>query len=727
MQKKDILNKCNECRKLLDKNNIGSAFTQLEELAKESQNYKLIDELNKIKDTFKYMVKYMLEGVNDNSRSDVYLEIVEQLRSTCDTIQRNTISTDSSDYYSEIYRNTNLSNRSIEELLSNLSSAYSEFTLAQSAGNELNGISTKLESLHTDIFNKIWVSLNDKKSVKTVIDAIVSDKYGEALSFHLISALILSLLSYYDHYKLSALIDIYEREISEKISARALVGIVLTLYRYPQRSVSLNSIRTRLELMTDSLISYRRIREVVMALIRTRDTDRVAHKMKEEVLPEIMKLRPDIIKQMREASPDSFENNILENNPEWEDILEKSGLTEKMQELSEMQNDGADLMMVAFSNLKQFPFFNSASNWFLPFMITHTSINGDPKDRKIIERIMEIGRNVCDSDKYSLAIALGKMPESQKQLMISQLDAQFTQFSEEIKDRNIKSSAPEFDEEVTKVIRDLYRFFKLFRKKDRLNDPFKDPFNFIELPVLGEMLSDPEIVSIVSEFYFKRKYYSEALSLFSNLVDDTPDNASVWEKIGFCYQSMKFYEKAIEAYKHAELLKAPGIWLINNLAYCNKKSGNFEEALKYYQQLLDESPEDLSLLLNAGYCAIETNNPETALQYYYHANYIEPDNIKIFRAIAWSEFLNSNYDKSLNYYNRILTLSPQYVDYLNIGHLYLVKGELKTALDFYLKASEENYDTFNSAFLNDMEVLQAKGIDPETIHILLTYIPIIKE
>ncbi|MDE5869875.1 MAG: tetratricopeptide repeat protein, partial [Muribaculaceae bacterium] len=456
-----------------------------------------------------------------------------------------------------------------------------------------------------------------------------------------------------------------------------------------------------------------------MALIRTRDTERVATKMKEEVLPEIMKLRPDIIKQMREASPESFESNMMENNPEWEEIMEKSGLSKKMQELSDLQSDGADLMMVAFSNLKQFPFFNIASNWFLPFNVSHSAINAGEKERETIEKIMEIGRNVCDSDKYSLAIALGKMPESQKQMLISQIDAQFNQFSEEIKDREFKSSAPEFDEEVTKVIRDLYRFFKLFRKKEGFDDPFKSPFNFLEIPVLGDMMSDVEIVTLVGEFYFKRKYYAEALSLFNNLAEENPTDAALWEKIGFCYQSMKFYEKAIEAYNHAELLKTPGTWLLRNLAYCNKKTGNFEAALDYYSTLLEENPEDMTLLLNAGYCAMEAGKPDKALKHYYHANYIESDNLNILRAIAWSEFLLSNFDKSLIYYERILNSEPQTTDFLNIGHMYFIKGDLKKALEFYLKASEENYDNFREAFLNDLEILVNKGAEKENVYILL--------
>ncbi|MDE5808407.1 MAG: tetratricopeptide repeat protein, partial [Muribaculaceae bacterium] len=519
-------------------------------------------------------------------------------------------------------------------------------------------------------------------------------------------------------------LKIYQAGVSDKLSARTLVGIILTLNRHPERSKAITEVALRLSAMQDSLIDYRRVREVIMALIRTRDTDRISTKMKEEVIPEIMKLQPDILKKMREASPDAMEGNALEYNPEWEEMLNKSGLSEKMRELSDMQSDGADLMMVAFSNLKQFSFFNVVSNWFLPFFSSHSALSSGEKEKSIIDRLMEIGRNVCDSDKYSLAIALGKMPDQQKNMMMAQLDAQFSQLSEDIKEKAMLSTAPEFDEEVTKVLRDLYRFFRLYRKKQGFKDPFEKPLAFLDIPFIGDMMSDTEVVSIVAEFYFNRKYYGEALSLFTLLLDENPDDPALWEKAGACFQALKFFEKALDAYTKAELLKTPGKWLLQKLAFVNRKQGNYAKALEYYNRLLEKDPENLNLMLNAGFSALESGNVSEALKYYYHANYIEPDNIKIFRAIAWSEFLSGNAEKSEKYYDKILKLSPESSDFLNAGHLFAVKGDLKRAVSLYKKAAEGNYTDFRNAFLADIEVLEKLGLQRASLLILLDYIGI---
>ena len=67
---------------------------------------------------------------------------------------------------------------------------------------------------------------------------------------------------------------------------------------------------------------------------------------------------------------------------------------------------------------------------------------------------------------------MGQMPAAQRDMMLGQFSAQFNQMSEEIKERQLKSSTPVFDSEILMVVRDLYRFFKLYRNRTQLPDPF---------------------------------------------------------------------------------------------------------------------------------------------------------------------------------------------------------------------------------------------------------------
>ncbi len=716
MQEKSIYT---EIYNLVDSYNLSRAFDLLKKEANAINDREALAELEKLWSTYRYMAEYMIRGQQDNTRPEVVADISESLLAINDKLKRDKIAVDSSDPYSETLRYLKLSNKKLTDLLTRYADLYSAYTLASAVKNDTKELTVEMGDLSKQIFNTVWTSINDKNMVEQVYTAIVSQKYGEMLPLLLVNALLLSSTYYFDRYKLQLLLRLYSEEISDAVSARALLGIVLFLNKFPERVKRIKDITLRLEDLKDNLLSYQRIKDTVLSIIRTKDTDRVSAKMKDEVIPEIMKISPEFIRRMREADPESLENGALENNPEWEEILENSGLTDKLKDLTEMQNEGADLMMVAFSNLKQFPFFNYPANWFLPFYLDHPEISSTEEDKAILSRLLEVGDSVCESDKYSLAFALSKMPQSQKQLMTTQLDAQFTQMKELMKEKDLHLSQPKFNEELTKSVRELYRFYKLFRKKNTLADPFIKPVNFLDLPVIGSLASEQEMVEIIAEFYFKRKYYSDALPLFLLLLDNNQDDTSLWEKIGFCYQSMKFYEKALESYIHAEFLKSPSSWLLKRIAYVNRRLGNYATAAEYYRRLLERDSENLSLLLNAAYCELESGNATEALEHYYHANYINPDDKNVLRALAWGEFLNKNFQKSEKYYERILSSSPSPSDFLNVGHLELVKGDMLKAATYYRKTAKEGYEDFRKTFLADLPVLTSLGVSSIDAHILL--------
>ena len=61
-----------------------------------------------------------------------------------------------------------------------------------------------------------------------------------------------------------------------------------------------------------------------MELVRTRDTERISNKLKSEVFPAMMKLRPGLEK-LGDLSKET-ELTEPENNPEWEELLDKADL-----------------------------------------------------------------------------------------------------------------------------------------------------------------------------------------------------------------------------------------------------------------------------------------------------------------------------------------------------------------------------------------------------------------
>lgn len=722
--KNNIIKLCDDVNKALDSYNVSAAIRRLQEASRAAGCHAISDKITSISETYRYMTHYMLQGVPDETRMDVYSSILSELRRLGTKIRREVMTADSNSPYFESLRLLRMRPQKFDEVFDRYCSLHDKITLSEftdSSNPDILKDKVAMEECASNLFSNAWTSLDDKNMAKKIVELASDSEFQDSIAILLVNAFNLSLIDYYDGSKVTALIDIYEGDTTDALKARALAGIIFALMIHPEEVSADKSVKLRLEMWQDSLLEFSRLKHFTREMIRTRDTERISKKMMDEVIPEIMKLKPEITEQMRKISDDS-ESRSFEDNPEWEEILEKSGLGKKMRELADLQSEGADMLMPAFSGLKQFPFFNSVSNWFMPFDTSHSILEGRDSERAIMERMEPMSSNLCDVDKYSLALALQRMPESQRNMMVNQLDAQLSQMTEEMKATLSAATDNAFNVEITKTLRGFYRFFKLFRKKDYFYDPFGKPFDFMSLPIIGNMLDDREIISLASEFYFKRGYYREALPMFESIVDgegDSETEASIWEKIGFCRQQLGDSAGALDAYNKSELLKEPSEWLLRKLAYLNKESGDFKKASEYYSRLLDSDPDNVSKMLNAGFCALNLGNPAEALGYYYHANYLQPDSDKILRAIAWCEFLNKNFDKSISYYDKVLSISPTPADYLNRGHVLLVKGDYKDALNSYQLAAGNDFQAFEKTFRIDVPILESTGLDHRIAMIML--------
>ena len=722
MNIKDFQKKIDIIEAKLDKSQVTDAFRLISTLMDEEGIITYKDKVNQVKQTYRYMLHYFSEGMADDSREAMFRNVVTSLR---DILQRLIVEkklADSSELFFSTSRICRHRNLSFTDLVNKIEDVSANISLGEAAEVDTRELRAEKDNMMRELFDLLWTSLINKETATEIRSKVLLLK-DESFVAYIIAALTLSLLSVYDKYKLNILLDVYESSESDILTARSLVGIVLTLDKYKDRINEDSALKTRMELWNDSIMTYSRLRTVIKELIKARDTDRLTAKMRDEVIPELMKLKPDIIKKMRESSLDP-DNMTLENNPEWEEMLEKNGVADKLREFTEMQMEGADLMMVSFANLKGFPFFRNVNSWFLPFSADHPALNTEISGIKSLETMVEMNKLMCDSDKYSLFLAFATLPEQQRNMMFGQFEAQMSQMMEEMKDKMAKESHSEFNAEAVVFIRDLYRFFKLFSKKNEFKDPFDHPLNFMALPYLNSMLMDEEMLTIVGEFYFKRGYYPEALAILSMLEKSQGLHPEYWEKIGFINQQTGNYQEALMAYQKSELLGNSGLWLIRNMAHVNTKIGNFRGAAGYYDQALEKEPENITFLMNAGYCLTQSGDYPGAVKYYYHADYLSPDSVKIWRAIAWAELMNGNLEKSEKFYDKILQAEPTVTDYLNVGHLKLVEGNVKDALKFYKKARNDNEKEFLSSYIADADVLKKLGVDDFTRRLVIDAIKI---
>lgn len=708
---------------LIDSGKLSKAFGKLRNMPSFKSDPRLSDKLNHLEETYKYMIQYLVDGYADEGREKLLSDIIVQLQRLNDIALRNSILPDSEDIYSSTLRFERMRKTNLRSLIDDYFSAYSKSQLVSEIGGD-NDLEKETENALSALFAYVWTMFGaPDEEYKEITRLVQSPDTSFSFKAQMVSALLLGNLRYFDKSAFVSLLDIYDSEPSPKLAARALVAIFLIVATHGSRIMADNYLNSRLSLWEDSIMIYPRLREVLMNMLKARDTERINRKMQNELLPEIMKLRPEIINKLKNAS-EEMDMESLEENPEWEELLNKNGVADKLKELTELQLDGADVMMMAFSNLKAFPFFNSVSNWFLPFSSQHSEVvRGSESNLNGFAELLDMEGVMCDSDKYSFAFSLNHMPAEQRKMMAERMNMEMGQLKELMAERINSSESRTFDAEVTRYIRNLYRFFKLFRRKGDFIDPFASPLDFQSIPFLSNILSDSEILGLVGEFYFRRGYYKEALPLLLTLEKKSGDGSGLWEKIGYAYNALNQPEEALIWYRKAELVNPDSLWLIKKIALVSRLLNRPEEAADYYSRALEFEPDNFKLLISTGNCLLEANKVTEALTHYYHAEYLLPGKISTLRALAWAELLNGNISKSKEFYTRILSSDEKTPnDYLNAGHVAFLSGNFKDAVSLYGNcAADKNYGLkrLEEAMAEDLSVLKKAGADPLVLEILL--------
>lgn len=437
------------------------------------------------------------------------------------------------------------------------------------------------------------------------------------------------------------------------------------------------------------------------------------------------------MKNMRFDLEENDEEND-DKNPDWEDTFEKSGLGDKLREMSELQLEGADVYMSTFAALKSYPFFREVQNWFYPFSKQHSSVlkalkKTGNKGNTVLDLILEAGI-FSNSDKYSLFFTIHQLPQAQQDMMLSQLNEQ--QMNELMENSN---SNPEMIKRLNEspgaisnqYLHDLYRFFKLSVRRQEFRDIFQDKLDFHNVPALDNILYWADVLFPIADFYISKERWEEAVEIYKELEEigefEGDDIADGYQKFGYVLQKTKQYEEAIQAYLKADTLKPDNIWNNRHLATCYRLTKNYRAALAYYKKVEEVAPEDANVIFYIGNCLAEMEQYEEALNYFFKLDFIKSNCVKAWRGIGWCSFISRKYEQAMKYYEKIIGQKPQAIDYMNAGHVAWVMGDIQKAVTFYGKAiiACESREHFLEMFHKDEEALLKQGVREEDIPLML--------
>lgn len=698
----------------------------------------LKDQFAELQMTYRNILRYTVEGIHDPERQKVYNRLLQNILRLNDRIKQDILARFSGWYtYSvrarelkeERLRGGNII-QSVDDLVfkSRLDSLLSSAEIGRPAPQ--SEAAREMERLSGIIFNHLWLTDYYGEAEESLLDLLIGSgrfEWHETATF--VSAITLSSLRVWDPAKIKLLAKL-TADLTPHVAERAVTGLVFSLHYYDDRLHLYPEILKTVRDLSEVKVFRERCRIVVLQAIRSRYTEQLSRRMNEEILPRVVRLKPRIEEKL-DLDRILGENPEEGQNPDWSEMFSGSEeMFKTMEELTNLQMEGSDVYMSAFSGLKKFDFFRELRNWFIPFYPDHEAVDSIFRDEILGPGINELSEAlyktpfICNSDKFSLILNMKYLPAEQKSMMLKVFRMELEGLEQMKYDNEITDPAAVFRTTVTQYVQDLYRFFKLSDFRNEFDDFFTGRLDLYNSLFYRETCGSVTDDRSMADYFFSKEYYEDALALYNTILRSVTNDAELYEKAGYCHQKAGDYEKALEKYSMATIIESH-TWTLRKTGLCLRRLGRPQEALEVYRRALQNEPDDLNTILMIAHCCLDTANYDEALKHYFRVEYESPGNSKVLRPIAWCCLVTRRYTDAEKYFGRLAETGLTPYDRINMGHLALCQGDTKSAAGHYVSAvagGEMTAESFLSAFSDDVEVLAANGVNPDDLPILIDYV-----
>ena len=706
----DLKRRAGLIRELLLQAHLREALEQIRNQMAGVTDWSVVSRFEDIDRSYRYMLQYYSQGSPDEHRTAVYKQLVRRALVLNDDVLQARLQPESMLLYYQHLRSRLSRTENMEGLELSLEA------FADDSGDEEH------ERLIGILFDLIWTNgqWSSSNSADT-LKFINSPKIPGDDALLAVSAVTLSLIERFDPLKFLFLCQVAESPVMP-LSVRALTGLAVTMAGYSELLPYFPEVKDRITLLSDVPGIRDRMLKVQMALLLCRETKEIDRRMREEIIPTMLR-NPKLGDLMREE----LERDDV--SPDWNEWIEKPEIKDKLMQMSELQLEGADVYMSTFSGLKSYPFFRSIHNWFRVFSLNQPDVRrslGDAFLNSTIGRSMLTTGVFCNSDKYSFALTFSQIPEAQRDMIMGQMDGQF---EEELREMQSGNLSPDVMENFTarQYAQDLYRFFNLFSRRHEFRNPFDGNLNMLTDNPLSILLESNDSQQEVASWLMRKGYYDEAVTAFRFMEEHIHPYSTdyrFYQQMGYALQREQRYVEALEAYSRADILQPDNAWTMRHTAQCHRMTSHPGEALELLLQAEKQDADNMSLQIQIGDCLVDLKRYDEALTRFFKVDYLKPGYVKAWRAIGWCAFLAGRTDRSMEYYDKILAGSPSGEDCLNAAHVCLTDGNVQRAVALYSQSARMlGRERFESEFDADRPILMEKGIREEDFPLLLDLIP----
>lgn len=697
--------------------NLADSFPMIRDKSRIIGNWTIADEVESLWTTYQQMMLFMLNGIKDSQSKAMRESICKKLYTLTTKIERQ----ERLNIHKEEKYVSNCSSLrnipSMESLVTNLEQLSAEIDAVKNdellrdsiKAYNLDKLEKDIESARTKLFYWVWTSEpwsnNDVTQANRIIFSEQISNNDKAL---IVAAVTLSLLEYPDPSKMLFLLDTYLFD-NALVAQRALVGFIIAFELDFSNTYRHNTeLYNRLDLYKEDSEFASDYYSAIAQLMFSSTTEKVSDKMRLDIMPTIMQSQ---FKKMNKETKTALNIDELTKNGENPEWIDEEKVTSKIQEMAELQKDGADLYYSTFSMMKGYSFFSEMAHWFYVFSIDNPCVDSVKKllSSKFgnVVRLMLDGSPFCNSDKYSLCFMFNTLGSFGETTLENQVNSQL-QDVESIDDviEEAKKLSTQKQNVRRHFIFDLYRFFYSYPYKTQFRNPFdvwkKNPINPLSNEWLAKTIgNDPEKNAAYAEFLMRKEFYAGANDIFAKLAINEFDKelVSIWQKLGFCQQKLGNNSSALHSYKVANNLKPNSKWTLSHLATLSSIAKDHEEALKYYKELLDIDPNNIKYIMSTANLMMELKEYEPAMNLFHKANFIDENNETVKLNIALCSVICKDNNKAMKY---ILEILSKNADNTNAKDLYaivmMIDGNVREAYNYV----KDNYNATNISHFEEL-------------------------
>lgn len=662
-------------------------------------DYQLTNELNNISDTYEAMLRFLTMGVEDPNLSTMYSQLQQRacvLSIRCKRMER--IAANPLDLYSISAKNLT-PQATFENLLLTLES----------------DTDPKTQDIHTiRLFHFVWTSdIWKRNDFEQAMCLLTSDSISVKVKSILVSAITYACLEYMDFHKMMLLFEAYLEENVE-INQRAIIGIILVCRRHQDIISSYPEIVARLSLFHDDPEFRKDFFHSMIQLQLEVNTPRISDKMRNDIMPSLLNSSKMMRKKLGliELNSEMTKNG---ENPDWNmnDSIDEKKAMDKMQEMADLQIDGADIYMSTFAVMKNYPFFNEIAHWFYPFDKDDASLGNisyilNDERGKYLLMLLNAGP-FANSDKYSLCFMGNTLGEKAMEAFCSQIESQVSsqEDHESLIDSALNKKTTKNDAR-RRYVFDLYRFHKLFSRHPQFTNPFIEnnkpvTYSPAETDIFTEFANDADQMLALAEFMIRQENYKEAIAILHSLEKAYNTNGEYWQKRGFCNQKLGDWQQALSCYDKADVIQSNSKWTLAHLGIAAINCQAYEKALEAYSQLIEMDPDSTKYINRKVECLISLSRYEDALPLLQKSHYLNDGDKQVKQYLALTYAILGKTDEALALYYPIdVSTSP--TDFLTIGIIHLSEGKTNRAFAHLTQAClmdgfEQKYKELTAQFV----------------------------